>query len=60
MQIKTDKKNASPVVWIIIAVMVIALLALIVFYAYQEDPAERLPTDRKGNETSKIIYIHEV
>lgn len=59
MQVTLEKKKTSFTVWIIVAIMVIAILTLIVFYAYQEDPTEKLPTDSK-QENAKVIYYNEV
>lgn len=59
MQVTLEKKKANFTVWIIVAVMIIAILTLIIFYAYQENPTERLPTDSK-QENAKVIYYYEV
>lgn len=58
MQVTAVKKKTSPLVWVIVILMVLALISLIIFYAYQDYPSEKLPSDDKGS-SLKIIYIHE-
>lgn len=59
MEVTAEKKKASPLVWMIVIIMVIALLALVIFYAYQDYPNEKLPTDGKKTESSKVIFYLE-